>query len=72
MDNVLIDNLIKLGMAVLMGGLIGACSLQVIEHHQSKTGDTIIGTWRAIGLPENHEKFVELMMKDKGVKELVY
>lgn len=51
---------------------IGACSLQVLEHHQSKTGNTIIGTWRAIGSPANHEKFVELMMKDKGVKELIY
>jgi putative Mg2+ transporter-C (MgtC) family protein len=51
---------------------IAACSLQVLEHHQSKTGTTIIGTWRAIGSPENHEKFVGLMMKDKGVKELVY
>ena len=51
---------------------IGACSLQVLEHHQSKTGTTIIGTWRAIGSPGNHEKFVDLMMKDKGVKELVY
>ena len=48
------------------------CSLQVLEHHQSKTGETIIGTWRAIGSPENHEKFVGKMMRDKGVKELVY
>lgn len=48
------------------------CSLQVLEHHQSKTGETIIGTWRAIGSPENHEKFVGMMMRDKGVKELVY
>lgn len=51
---------------------IGLCSLQVLEHHQSKTGETIIGTWRAIGSPGNHEKFVGMMMKDKGVKELVY
>jgi putative Mg2+ transporter-C (MgtC) family protein len=51
---------------------ISTCALQVLEHHQSKTGETIIGTWRAIGSPENHEKFVGMMMKDNGVKELVY
>ena len=51
---------------------ISLCSLQVLEHHQSKTGETIIGTWRAIGSPGNHEKFVGMMMRDKGVKELVY
>jgi len=51
---------------------ISLSSLRVIEHHQSKTGESIIGTWRTIGSPENHDKFVGLMMRDKGVKELVY
>lgn len=48
------------------------CSLQVLEHHQSKIGETIISTWRAIGSPENHDRFVGMMLKDKDVKELVY
>ena len=51
---------------------IRECSLQVLEHHQSKIGEAIIGTWRAIGSPENHEKFVGMMMSEKGVDELVY
>jgi putative Mg2+ transporter-C (MgtC) family protein len=51
---------------------IEACSLRLLEHHQSKSEDTVTGTWRAIGSPGNHERFVEMMMRDKDVKELVY
>lgn len=48
------------------------CSLQVYEHHQSKNEGSIIGSWKTIGSPKNHEKFTELMLKDKDVKEFDY
>jgi putative Mg2+ transporter-C (MgtC) family protein len=48
------------------------CSLQVFEHHQSKTEKSIIGSWKAIGSPKNQEKFTRLMLKDKDVKEFDY
>ncbi len=48
------------------------CSLSAYEHHQAKTEKTIIGTWKVIGSPKNQDKFVQLMMKDKDIKELDY
>ncbi len=51
---------------------IQACSLRVFEHHQTKTEKAIISSWKTIGAPDNHDKFVALMMKDKMVKELDY
>lgn len=47
-------------------------SLMVLEHHQTKTETSMTGSWRAIGSPKDHEQFVEVMLKDKDVKELVY
>lgn len=47
-------------------------SLQTLVHHQTKTENSIIGTWRVIGSPINHEKFVDQMVKDKTIKELIY
>lgn len=49
-----------------------SCSLRILEHHRTKSDDMIIGTWRAIGSPKNHARFVELMLKDKNIKELDY
>lgn len=46
--------------------------LKIFEHHQSKIGDTIIGTWHTIGSPKNHERFVSTMLRDKEIRELVY
>jgi len=51
---------------------IKARNLHVYEHHQSKSGDTIISTWQTMGKPANHEKFVLDMMKDKDIREFVY
>ncbi|HCK66826.1 MAG TPA: magnesium transporter MgtC [Anaerolineae bacterium] len=48
------------------------CSLQIYEHHQSKNEKSIIGSWKTIGSPKNHEKFTMLMLKDKDVKEFDY
>lgn len=47
-------------------------SLKVLDHHQTKKENTITGTWRVIGSPVNHEKFVEQMVNDKNIKEIVY
>lgn len=47
-------------------------SLQVFEDHQAKNEKSIIGIWKVIGSPHNHEKFVLAMMRDKNVKELNY
>jgi len=46
--------------------------LKVSEHHQSKVGSTIVGTWHTIGSPQNHEKFVSAMLKDNDIEEFVY
>ena len=48
------------------------CSLRVIDHHQTKTEKAIIGRWKTIGAPKNQGKFVQMMIKDKDIKELDY
>ena len=48
------------------------CELKVFEHHQSKIGTTIVGTWHTIGSPKHHEKFVSGMLKDRDIEEFVY
>lgn len=48
------------------------CALKVVEHHQSKIGTTIVGTWHTIGSPKNHENFASMMLKDKDIEEFVY
>jgi putative Mg2+ transporter-C (MgtC) family protein len=49
-----------------------SCSLNALDHHQTKKENTVIGTWRVIGSPKNHDRFVEKMVKDKTIKEIVY
>lgn len=49
-----------------------ANALRMLNHHQTKTEDAIIGTWRVIGSPKNHEKFVDKMVEDETVKEFTY
>lgn len=51
---------------------VTGCSLQIYEHHQTKTEKSIISSWKTMGAPRNHEKFVSLMLKDKSIKELDY
>ena len=46
--------------------------LQIYEHHQSKTGNTIVGTWHTIGSPKHHEKFSLKMVKDKDIEDFIY
>ena len=49
-----------------------ACELTIYEHHQSKTGNTILGTWHTIGSPKHHEQFASMMVKDKDIEDFVY
>lgn len=46
--------------------------LFVYDHHQSKSGETIMGTWHTMGKPVNHEQFILEMMKDRDIREFVY
>jgi putative Mg2+ transporter-C (MgtC) family protein len=48
------------------------CSLKVLEHHQAKSESEIISTWKTVGSPANQEKFTQLMLKDKDIKEMDY
>ena len=48
------------------------CSLKIIEHHQAKSESSILSTWKTIGAPQNQEKFLHSMMKNKDIKELDY
>jgi putative Mg2+ transporter-C (MgtC) family protein len=52
--------------------ILASYSLRVLDHHQTKKENTITGTWRVIGSPSNHERFVEQMVKDKNIKEIIY
>jgi putative Mg2+ transporter-C (MgtC) family protein len=49
-----------------------AHELKVYEQHQSKAGNTIVGTWHTIGSPKHHEKFAMSMVKDKDIEDFVY
>ena len=49
-----------------------ACSLNAIESHQRKTEGAITSTLLVVGSPKNQKKFVEMLMKDKSVKEFDY
>lgn len=49
-----------------------ACGLKTREHHQAKSESLIINTWHTVGLPQNQEKFLKSMLRDKDVKEIDY
>ena len=55
-----------------ISNLLHDLSLRVFEHHQAKNEKSVISTWKVIGAPQNHEKFVQATMRDKRVKELNY
>ena len=58
--------------AVEADKLIRSTKLQVLEYHLTKTDNTLVSTWRTIGSPRKHEKFVQAMMADPDVHELDY
>jgi putative Mg2+ transporter-C (MgtC) family protein len=51
---------------------LAAYELTIYEHHQSKTGNTIVGTWHTIGSPKHHESFAQIMVKDQDIQDFVY
>lgn len=51
---------------------LAANELTVFEQHQSKTGNTIVGTWQTIGPPKRHEKFASMMVRDKDIEDFIY
>ncbi|MFM8423933.1 MAG: MgtC/SapB family protein, partial [Chloroflexota bacterium] len=52
--------------------ILNELSLRVFDHHQTKNEKSITSTWKVIGAPQNHDKFVQMLMRDKGVKEFHY
>lgn len=52
--------------------LLSEFSIHIYEHHQAKNEKSIIGTWKVIGAPPNHDKFIQAMMRDKAIRELKY
>jgi putative Mg2+ transporter-C (MgtC) family protein len=48
------------------------CRLLVTEDHIQISEESIITSWRTIGAPENQEKFVRMMVKDKDIIGLEY
>lgn len=56
----------------LISDTFNKLSLRVFERHQAKNEKSIISTWKVLGAPQNHERFVQAMMRDKSIKELNY
>lgn len=52
--------------------ILAESNLKVIEQHLFKSEQSITSTWRAVGSPGNHEKFIKQMMEDKEILELDY
>ena len=46
--------------------------LKAIRGKQSKVGNDIIGTWMVQGAIHDHEKFIQLLLLDKEVKEFTF
>ena len=47
-------------------------SMQVLDHHETKSGDTVTGTWRVIGSVRGHDKITRKMLEDRDIKEMTY
>ena len=47
-------------------------SMHVLDHHETKSGDTITGTWRVIGSVRGHDKITRKMLEDRDIKEMIY
>lgn len=47
-------------------------SMHVLDHHETKSGDWVTGTWRVIGSIKGHEKFSSKMLEDSDIKEMTY
>jgi putative Mg2+ transporter-C (MgtC) family protein len=47
-------------------------SLKILEHHQAKSDQKILCSWRVIGAPANHEKFITSILMDEDIHEFTY
>jgi len=47
-------------------------SMHVLDHHETKSGDSITGTWRVIGPVKGHDKITRKMLEDHDIKEMNY
>jgi len=63
----LIENFIKIGIAVLIGGVIDAER----EFRDKAAGFRTI-VLLTVGPPKNHDKFVSTMLKDTMIEEFIY
>ena len=49
-----------------------ACSLRIHEMSEKKTENMIVGKWQLVGAPQNHDRFVQVMLQDDDIKEFEY
>ncbi|NWG06766.1 MAG: MgtC/SapB family protein [Chloroflexi bacterium] len=47
-------------------------SMHILDHHETKSGDTITGTWRVIGPVRGHDTVIRKMLEDRDIKEMTY
>jgi putative Mg2+ transporter-C (MgtC) family protein len=47
-------------------------SMHVLDHHETKSGDTITGIWRVIGSVRGHDKVTRNLLEDNDIKEMTY
>ena len=47
-------------------------SLHILDHHETKSGDVVTGTWRVIGSVKGHNRVSNKMLEDRDIKEMIY
>jgi putative Mg2+ transporter-C (MgtC) family protein len=55
-----------------VNGALSANGLKVLEHHQTKSDTGLVCTWRVIGAPAGHEKFINTVLMDEEIREFDY
>jgi len=48
------------------------CSIRIYEYYQTKTEKSIVSIWQTMGSPASHDRFVNLLMRDKDIREFDY
>ncbi len=52
--------------------VFGDCHLLISEDHMKISEESIASSWRVIGRPENHDRFVRTLLRDKDIVRLEY
>ena len=47
-------------------------SMHILDHHETKSGDTVAGTWRVIGSVKGHNSVTKKMLEDQDITEMTY